>query len=67
MSTEHKMFTTVPFGITCEEDPEEKRFDALVKLWVNDEISYSYLMKNYPNHDASMVHKILSYLAEGVH
>ena len=56
-----------PLSIICEEDPQEKSFEQFIKLWVNDEISYSELMKNYPIHEASMLKKILNFITEKLH
>ncbi len=53
-----------PLSIVCEEDPQEKSFESYIRLWVNNEISYSELMKNFPMHDASMLKKILSFILE---
>lgn len=55
-----------PLAIPCQVDPQEQRFDALVRLWVRDEIPYSFLMKNYPDYDSSMVKRILNFLAATV-
>ncbi len=53
-----------PISIVCEEDPQEKIFEHYIRLWVNNEISYSDLMKNYPMHEASMLKKILNFILE---
>lgn len=53
-----------PLSIVCEEDPQEKSFERYIKLWVNNEISYSDLMKNYPSHESSMLKKLLSLIVE---
>jgi len=68
MSTLEKttLKSAFPLSIICEEDPQEKRFEQFIKLWVNDEISYSELMKNYPTHEASMLKKILSFITEKI-
>ena len=56
-----------PLSIVCEEDPQEKSFEHFIKLWVNNEITYSELMKNYPIHEASMLKKILNLILEKLH
>lgn len=53
-----------PISLVCEEDPQEKNFERFVKLWVNDEITYNELMKNYPVHEASILKKVLSFIVE---
>ncbi len=52
-----------PLSQMCGEDPQEKRFDALVKLWVDNEIPYSFLMRNFPDYESSVVSKLLRLLA----
>jgi len=59
--------TKSPLSIVCEEDPQEKSFEHFIRLWVNNEISYSELMKNYPTHEASMLKKILNLIIEKLH
>jgi len=52
----------IPISIVCEEDRQEQQFDALIKLWVNDKISYTALLDNYPEYDLSMADRILKRL-----
>lgn len=53
-----------PISVVCEEDPQEKKFDSLIRLWINDEISYVDLMKNYPDHEISMVERIFNFISK---
>jgi len=53
-----------PISVLCEEDPQEKTFDALIRLWVQGEVPYSSLMKNYPDYYSSMIRRFLAYLTE---
>jgi hypothetical protein len=46
-------------GIICSENQEEKEFNELVKLWVDNKISYEFLLSHYPDHNPSMMKKIL--------
>jgi hypothetical protein len=54
--------SSVPTAL-CPEDPQERRFDALVKLWVEGEISHSALMKNYPDYESTMIQRIMNAIA----
>ncbi len=38
-----------PKGIVCPEDKQEKEFAALLKLWLEGQISYEKLVDNMPD------------------
>jgi hypothetical protein len=46
-------------SIICDIDPEEKQFDQLVKLWVNNDITYDFLIENYPSYESSMLRRLV--------
>jgi len=59
--------TFEPISIVCDEDPEERHFDSLIKLWVEGDIPYNVLMRNYPAHDeTNFLKKILNYIIERI-
>ncbi len=58
----YKQKSVGSIAIACEIDQQEIHFDSLVKLWVDDEISYDFLLENYPTYETSMIRKILTYL-----
>ena len=60
-------FPLSPISIICEEDSQETRFDNLLKLWIDDKISFQQLMENYPDFNASMISKILKKLVSIIH
>jgi hypothetical protein len=60
VNVEHE--SSVP-TVLCPEDPEERVFNACVRLWVGGEISHSALMKNYPEYDSTMMRRIMNVIA----
>jgi hypothetical protein len=55
-------FKSSPIAALCEEDSQEKYFDVMVNEWVNDKISYAFLIKNYPDYEASMFRRFLNFI-----
>jgi len=53
-------------GVLFEEDKQEKNFSALVKLYLEGKIDYETLYKNYPNHNDSMLRKIILKVANSI-
>lgn len=45
-------------GKVLEEDQQQKDFEELLKLWVDNKISYETMMKGYPDYDITMFEKI---------
>jgi hypothetical protein len=52
-----------PISAVCEEDYLEKQFDELIKLWINNKISYKVLLENYPDYDADFTKRIIKKLS----
>ncbi len=48
-----------PISILIEKDEQEKKFEEMVKLWIDNEITFSQLMDDYPSYDASMLERII--------
>ena len=48
-----------PKGIVVKQDPQEKEFEYLIKLWVKNEIAYETLMNNFPDLYVSRWKKIV--------
>lgn len=67
LHTNEKPKRRTPLSIVCEQDSQERQFDTLVKLWVQDEIPYSTLLKNYPSYESSMLKKLLYFISEKLH
>jgi hypothetical protein len=53
-------------SMVCDIDPEEKQFDKLVRLWVNDQVPYQVLMENYPSYETSMARRLLTFALKRV-
>jgi hypothetical protein len=49
--------------VVCPQDPQERRFNAAVKLWVEDAITHSALMENYPDYESTMLQRIVNVIA----
>lgn len=49
----------IPIGDIVETDKEEKEFEEIIKLWVNDKISYEKLMENYPKSEDAKWKKLV--------
>ncbi|MBN1168575.1 hypothetical protein JXA63_01655 [Candidatus Woesebacteria bacterium] len=48
-----------PIGQVCRMDTEEREFRHLVGDWVDGNISYDTLMRNYPSHRMSLPARVL--------
>ncbi len=56
--TTHQNKSTL--AIACNQDEQELLFDNMVKLWVDNKINYSMLIRNYPDFNSSMIRKIIN-------
>jgi hypothetical protein len=54
--------TDAALGIPLDKDPQEKKFEYWFKLWIDNKISYRDLVQEFPDYDASMIHKLLRVL-----
>ena len=54
--TEH---TGRSIGTIVKPDRDQKKFEGLVKQWVEGKISYDTLQKNLPSYDANIIKKLL--------